>query len=120
MIASASSNFSSAAFSAGASTEQVEAAKVFGRNIGIIFQIRDDIFDYFDSKDIGKPTGNDMMEGKLTLPIIYALNHQPNPQMDLLAQKVKNGTVKTDEIAKLVDFAKQNGGIESTCSFSSG
>ena len=100
------------ALSAGASTEQVEAAKVFGRNIGIIFQIRDDIFDYFDSKDIGKPTGNDMMEGKLTLPIIYALNHQPNPQMDLLAQKVKNGTVKTDEIAKLVDFAKQNGGIE--------
>ena len=100
------------ALSAGASSEQVEAAKVFGRNIGIIFQIRDDIFDYFDSKDIGKPTGNDMMEGKLTLPIIYALNHQPNPQMDLLAQKVKNGTVKTDEIAKLVDFAKQNGGIE--------
>ncbi|MBQ2494847.1 MAG: polyprenyl synthetase family protein, partial [Prevotella sp.] len=71
-----------------------------------------DIFDYFDSKDIGKPTGNDMMEGKLTLPIIYALNHQPNPQMDLLAQKVKNGTVKTDEIAHLVDFAKLNGGIE--------
>lgn len=100
------------ALSAGASTEQVEAAKVFGRNIGIIFQIRDDIFDYFDSKDIGKPTGNDMMEGKLTLPIIYALNHQPNPQMDLLAQKVKNGTVKTDEIAQLVDFAKQSGGIE--------
>lgn len=100
------------ALSAGASTEQVEAAKVFGRNIGIIFQIRDDIFDYFDSKDIGKPTGNDMMEGKLTLPIIYALNHQPNPQMDLLAQKVKNGTVKTDEIAQLVDFAKLNGGIE--------
>ena len=100
------------ALSAGASSVQVEAAKVFGRNIGIIFQIRDDIFDYFDSKDIGKPTGNDMMEGKLTLPIIYALNHQPNPQMDLLAQKVKNGTVKTDEIAQLVDFAKQNGGIE--------
>ena len=100
------------ALSAGASSVQVEAAKVFGRNIGIIFQIRDDIFDYFDSKDIGKPTGNDMMEGKLTLPIIYALNHQPNPQMDLLAQKVKNGTVKTDEIAHLVDFAKLNGGIE--------
>lgn len=100
------------ALSAGASSVQVEAAKVFGRNIGIIFQIRDDIFDYFDSKDIGKPTGNDMMEGKLTLPIIYALNHQPNPQMDLLAQKVKNGTVKTDEIAQLVDFAKLNGGIE--------
>lgn len=100
------------ALSAGASSVQVEAAKVFGRNIGIIFQIRDDIFDYFDSKDIGKPTGNDMMEGKLTLPIIYALNHQPNPQMGLLAQKVKNGTVKTDEIAKLVEFAKQNGGIE--------
>ena len=47
------------------------AAREFGKKLGIIFQIRDDIFDYSDSKEIGKPTGNDMTEGKLTLPAIY-------------------------------------------------
>ena len=61
------------AMSANASELQIEAAKRFGQNLGIIFQIRDDIFDYYDSKEIGKPTGNDMTEGKLTLPVIYAL-----------------------------------------------
>ena len=64
-----------------ASMEAVEAAKKFGQNLGIIFQIRDDIFDYYDSKEIGKPTGNDMVEGKLTLPVIYALNSTGNEQM---------------------------------------
>ena len=63
------------ALSAGAADEEVKKAGQFGQNLGIMFQIRDDIFDYFDSKDIGKPTGNDMMEGKLTLPVIYALNN---------------------------------------------
>lgn len=98
--------------SAGGNEEQVNAAKIFGRNIGIIFQIRDDIFDYFDSTEIGKPTGNDMMEGKLTLPLIYALNNHPNEYMDSLAKKVKSGMVNSDEIKELVDFAKTNGGIE--------
>ena len=63
------------AISVGASEDDIEKAKKFGHNIGMIFQIRDDIFDYYDSKEIGKPTGNDMMEGKLTLPVIHALNH---------------------------------------------
>ena len=63
------------ALSAGASDEEVKKAGLFGQNLGIMFQIRDDIFDYFDSKEIGKPTGNDMTEGKLTLPVIYALNN---------------------------------------------
>ena len=92
--------------------EQVEQAKRFGHNIGIIFQIRDDIFDYFDSKEIGKPTGNDMAEGKLTLPVIYALNTHPMESMLTLARKVKGGTVNADEIAVLVDYAKESGGIE--------
>ena len=100
------------ALSVGATSEQVEQAKKFGQNIGIIFQIRDDIFDYYDSKEIGKPTGNDMAEGKLTLPVIYALNKYPLESMLTLAKKVKNGTVNTDEIAVLVDFAKTSGGIE--------
>ncbi|MBR2238216.1 MAG: polyprenyl synthetase family protein [Prevotella sp.] len=100
------------ALSAGASDEEVRLAGQFGQNIGIIFQIRDDIFDYFDSKDIGKPTGNDMTEGKLTLPIIYALNKSPYESMMNLARKVKAGTINRDEIAVLVEFTKQQGGIE--------
>ena len=98
--------------SAGASDEEVKLAGQFGQNIGIIFQIRDDIFDYFDSKDIGKPTGNDMAEGKLTLPIIYALNKSPFESMMNLARKIKAGTINSDEIAVLVEFTKQQGGIE--------
>lgn len=100
------------ALSGGASEDAVKKAGQFGQNIGIIFQIRDDIFDYFDSKDIGKPTGNDMTEGKLTLPIIYALNKSPYESMMNLARKVKAGTINADEIAVLVEFTKQQGGIE--------
>ncbi len=100
------------AISAGANDEEVAAAAKFGQNIGMIFQIRDDIFDYFDSKEIGKPTGNDMVEGKLTLPVIYALNNSHLESMHTLARKVKAGTVNSDEIAVLVEFTKEQGGIE--------
>jgi octaprenyl-diphosphate synthase len=100
------------ALSAGATDEQVQKAGEFGKNLGIMFQIRDDIFDYFDSKEIGKPTGNDMTEGKLTLPVLYALRTAPYTAMITLAKKVKAGTINTDEIAVLVEFTKQNGGIE--------
>jgi len=100
------------ALSVGAPAEEVEAAYEFGKAIGMIFQIRDDIFDYFDSKEIGKPTGNDMAEGKLTLPVIHALKTMGFDSMFRLAKKVKNGTINSDEIAVLVDFAKVSGGIE--------
>jgi octaprenyl-diphosphate synthase len=100
------------ALSAGASEEMVKKAGQFGRNLGIMFQIRDDIFDYFDSKEIGKPTGNDMTEGKLTLPVIYALNNTDFESMHTLAKKVKAGTINRDEIAVLVEFTKQQGGID--------
>jgi octaprenyl-diphosphate synthase len=90
----------------------VDAAVKFGQNIGIIFQIRDDIFDYYDSKEIGKPTGNDMAEGKLTLPAIYAINSTQNEEMIVLARKVKARSITPDEIARLVEFTKLNGGIE--------
>lgn len=99
--------------SAGATEEEVEAARLFGKNLGIVFQIRDDIFDYYDSEaEIGKPTGNDLAEGKLTLPIIYALNSTENEEMNALARKVKAHDVTREEIEKLVAFAKNNGGIE--------
>ena len=100
------------ALSGGATEEEMLKARQFGQNLGIMFQIRDDIFDYFDSKEIGKPTGNDMTEGKLTLPVIYALNTTDFESMQTLARKVKAGTVNQDEIAVLVEFTKQQGGIE--------
>jgi len=100
------------ALSAGADEKLVEEAKRFGQNLGIIFQIRDDIFDYYDSPEIGKPTGNDMAEGKLTLPVLYALNNSSFESMITLARKVKAGDINPDEIAVLVEFAKQQGGIE--------
>ncbi len=100
------------ALSVNASPLQVEEAKRFGQNLGIIFQIRDDIFDYYDSKEIGKPTGNDMLEGKLTLPAIYALKSTGDEEMLGLARKVKAHEVTSDEIARLVAFTKKNGGIE--------
>ena len=100
------------ALSAEASQEQIEKAKKFGHELGIIFQIKDDIFDYYDSEEIGKPTGNDMAEGKLTLPAIYALNSTHNEEMYKIARKVKNHDVSPDEIKQLVEFTKANGGIE--------
>ena len=100
------------ALSAGASEADVLTAGKFGQDLGIMFQIRDDIFDYYDSKEIGKPTGNDMAEGKLTLPVIYALNNSHMDSMMNLARKVKSGGVNADEIAVLVEFAKEKGGID--------
>ncbi len=98
--------------SAGADEEDIDNAKAFGRNLGIIFQIRDDIFDYYDQSAIGKPTGNDMAEGKLTLPAIYALNTTHDSEMMQIAYKVKDGTVTKQEIVRLVEFTKANGGID--------
>ena len=100
------------AMSANATEEDLEKAKTFGRNLGIIFQIRDDIFDYYDSKEIGKPTGNDMAEGKLTLPVLYALNSTDDNEMKTIARKVKSRDVTQEEISRLVAFTKANGGIE--------
>lgn len=101
-----------AALSAGAEEEKAEYARLFGENIGICFQIKDDIFDYFDSKEIGKPTGNDMLEGKLTLPALYVLNTTHDEWARGVAVKVKEGTATVDEINSLIEFTKQNGGIE--------
>ena len=100
------------ALSAGADEANIESARRFGQNLGIIFQIRDDIFDYYDLGEIGKPTGNDMVEGKLTLPVIYALKSTQAEDMMTLARKVKNGSVTAEEIARLVAFTKAHGGIE--------
>ena len=98
--------------SVGADAEKTEFLRRFGEYIGLCFQIRDDIFDYYESKEIGKPTGNDMLEGKLTLPVLYALNSTCDEEASALAVRVKAGKATADEIARLITFAKQHGGIE--------
>lgn len=99
------------ALSANASKDEIDEAEKFGETLGLIFQIKDDIFDYYESEELGKPTGNDMVEGKLTLPAIHALLSTQDKEMLNLASKVKTCDISSDEIARLVDFTKRNGGI---------
>lgn len=99
------------ALSAGASEEDVARARQIGEYIGLCFQIRDDIFDYF-TDDVGKPTGNDMREGKLTLPIIYAVRTQGDDRIREMIDRLKNGELDEPEINELITFAKACGGIE--------
>lgn len=101
-----------AAFSVKTTDEKAEFARLFGESLGICFQIKDDIFDYYESKEIGKPTGNDMLEGKLTLPALHVLNTTTDAWAQEVAVKVKNGKATEDEIARFIEFVKQNGGIE--------
>ena len=99
------------AFSVGASEEDVKKAKRLGEIIGMCFQIRDDIFDYYDNSKIGKPTGNDMLEGKLTLPAIYVLKNYGDDFYHKIANKVKEGSATPDEISDFIGYIKENGGI---------
>ena len=82
-----------------------------GEYIGICFQIRDDIFDYY-TDDVGKPTGNDMREGKLTLPIIYAVCTHGDDRILGMIGRLKSEGLAPDEINELIEFAKRHGGIE--------
>ena len=98
------------ALSVGAPEEFVAHARQIGEYIGICFQIRDDIFDYY-TNDVGKPTGNDMREGKLTLPIIYAVRTQGDERIKEMIDRLKNGELADEEINELIEFAKDKGGI---------
>ena len=100
------------ALSVEATQDEIEAARMFGRKVGIIFQIRDDIFDYFDSEKVGKPTGNDMAEGKLTLPAIHTILTAGDDEIMAIAQRVKSLSSIPEERAQLVEFVKQKGGID--------
>ena len=99
------------ALSVGAPEEYVTRARQIGEYIGICFQIRDDIFDYY-TNDVGKPTGNDMREGKLTLPIIYAVRTQGDERIKAMIDRLKSGELADNEINELIEFAKEKGGIE--------
>ncbi len=101
------------AFTAGADAAFEERARCFGELVGMCFQIRDDIFDYDDKADIGKPTGNDMTEGKLTLPAIYALS-RPGVDAEVLAcaERVRRCAATQADIARVVGYTVQAGGID--------
>ena len=92
--------------------EIAEKAYQFGELIGIAFQIKDDIFDYNPSDSLGKPSGNDMKEGKLTLPALYVLNAFNDESMKKLALKIRSLEATNEEITLFIDYVKQNGGIE--------
>lgn len=95
----------------GATEQQSRLLRDFGVAVGQCFQIRDDVFDYFDA-EVGKPTGNDMKEGKLTLPAIYAVTQPGAEQWHEVAMRVRRGEASASEIASLVDYTKQAGGID--------
>jgi octaprenyl-diphosphate synthase len=95
------------------STDEIaKKAALIGELIGIAFQIKDDIFDYNASDELGKPTGNDMKEGKLTLPALYVLNTYQDSSMIDLALKIRALEASDEEIARFIDYVKQHGGLE--------
>ena len=96
----------------GAKPEEYVPLIEYGRLLGLCFQIKDDIFDYFDSDVIGKPTGNDLREGKVTLPLLYALKEGPEPERSEMTGLLTNGMPDDAAIDRLIDFAKRSGGID--------
>ena len=92
---------------------EIERMRKFGELIGIAFQIKDDLFDYSEEK-IGKPTGIDIKEQKMTLPLIYSLNNSSKKERRWLINSVKNHNKDTVRVKEVIDFVKQNGGIEYT------
>ena len=85
--------------------------KEFGESVGIAFQIKDDIFDYGTPDDIGKPTGLDIRERKLTLPLIYVLNTAPKDIKKELINIIKNHNENPKKVKRAVDLVIEHGGI---------
>ena len=101
------------AASVGSPVEEVEKMRLFGELIGIAFQIKDDLFDYTDAK-IGKPTGIDIKEQKMTLPLIYTLNNCSDKERKWLINSVKNHNKNKQRVKEVITFVKEKGGIEYT------
>lgn len=97
------------AYAVGVDDGRLDALRDFAHRLGLCFQIKDDIFDYYGDEKIGKPTGNDLREGKVTLPLLYALQSGGNREMVALSQKE---FLDADEIAVLIQYAKDCGGID--------
>ena len=94
------------------SEETIEKLAIFGEKVGIAFQIKDDLFDYTQSKLIGKPTGIDIREQKMTLPLIYTLNTVDKKTRGEIINTVKNHHKNEEKVAELIQLVKNTGGLE--------
>ena len=99
---------------AGASDKDTETLASVAELLGLCFQLRDDVFDYFDSATVGKPTGNDLREGKITLPLLYALSLTDTPEAVEMRAIAETEQLTEEQIATLQDYARRRGGIEYT------
>lgn len=97
---------------AGAGPADVKRMMRFGYLLGLCFQIKDDIFDYYDNQKIGKPTGNDLREGKVTLPLLHALAVAPAEEAAAMKEMIARGDLSGEEISRAVEFAKVHRGID--------
>lgn len=100
------------AYTTGTSDERMAPMCRFAELLGLCFQIKDDIFDYFSDEKIGKPTGNDLREGKVTLPLLYALSRKSHPRQAGMLELSRKENLDAAEIETLIEFAKEAGGIE--------
>lgn len=92
----------------------IEKLKLFGENLGVAFQLRDDLLDYLgDASVVGKPIGADIKDGKITLPLIYALKNSPRKESRRVIKIIKN-SLKRKDISYVIDFVKSYGGIDYT------
>ncbi|HEY4786093.1 MAG TPA: polyprenyl synthetase family protein, partial [Bacteroidales bacterium] len=98
--------------SVGANTEIVNRMKLFGEYVGISFQIKDDLFDYQSKGLIGKPTGNDIKEKKLTLPLIYALENSENSERRHILRTISRHNKNAEKVKTIIDFVISKGGLE--------
>jgi octaprenyl-diphosphate synthase len=101
-----------AGYLASGGTTHREVMRLFGEKVGLSFQLKDDIFDFGSAAEIGKPTGNDIREQKMTLPIIYTLNNAPAAEATELRNIIKNHNDSESHIKKAIDLVKRNKGIE--------
>ncbi len=102
----------SGAISVDATSEQEENLRLFGENLGMVFQIKDDIFDYFSSSNIGKPTGNDLKEGKMTLPLIFALANSTKEVNRPFLNMIRNRAFTPENLTRMSAFVRDAGGIQ--------
>lgn len=100
-------------FAIGVDDERLDSLSSFASLLGQAFQIKDDIFDYLASdSQIGKPVGNDLREGKITLPLLWAITKADNPLRESMAELSRKENLSDDEIKPLIDYAVAAGGIE--------
>jgi octaprenyl-diphosphate synthase len=102
------------ALSVGASQEEQKQLKSFGEYLGIAFQIKDDLFDYEKQGSIGKPTGNDIKEKKLTLPLIYVLRNISGKEKKWVLNIIRKHNKNSEKVLELIQFVKDKGGIDYT------